>query len=1140
MRGARLLWGSVALGAAATSKVALSFHPDGRHLLYTSTSGQIPDATQVQAAYHVVNANVDLASGPTHYRLYVDNLTPHGRCRRVNGVLMLLRLGLIVTVLAWQICVAAVPEPRIAPNIVHTSVSEGTGLSFRRISTTDGLSQTRVAQIIQDDRGFMWLGTQYGLNRYDGYEFKVYVHDPQRPNSLAGAWISALFKDRSGLLWIGCNQVLDRFDPQTEVFTHYRIEPPEGGLGGTVVHISQDRTGLLWLATGAGLHSLDPKTGTIKHYHYSPQNPEGLSTNDIKWSGSDRAGHLWVGSAKGLDQFDPQSGRVLLHIPLPDAVRIAFFEDEAGRFWITKATGIGLALYDRASNTVTRYSFYDLEPEEDALTGVMGMVEDPDGSLWLGSPGFGLLEFDPEGPRVVHYRHSAADPRSIGEDKVITLFRDREGNIWTGLHSVGPNHFMRRPRQFQTFKHDPDNPNSLDSDFINALYEDRAGTLWIGNDSGLNRIDRKTGRRTFTDGGLGAKPMVITLSEDAGGLIWFGTFAHGLNSYDPRTGRYRSYRHDPRDPHSLSNDEVHRLLVDHEGRLWVCTDDGLDLFDPKSNSFQVYKAEPESRSSQRYVAIAEDAQGTLWLGTGESGLHHFDPATGRFTIYRADPNRTDALLDNTVPTVHVSSSRRIWVGTLNGLNELDPATGRFTAYDVRNGLAGNSIDCVLEDGDGHLWMSTNKGVSRFDPVTHRFANYSAIDGLPGDDLTGWGACYKSRSGELFFGGYAGAVAFFPDRLQETPFSPPVVLTGFELRGKPVLAGPDSPLERSITYSDHVVLSHEQNVFSITFAGLRFLSPETNRYRYRLEGLDPGWYETDSSQRVATYTTLPPGHYDFRVQAASGRGPWSEPGVSVHVEVLTPWWATWWFRLFYGVLLALAIWWAYRIRVSQISQRVMIRMEERIAERTRIAQDLHDTLLQGLMSASLQLAVANSQLPAAAVAKPLVTRVYEMLRQLIEEGRNTVRGLRVRHLHASELERAISLIPHDIGAETRAEFKMSVEGTPRPLRSAVRDEIYWIAREALVNAFRHSGARHIEGLLEYSRKGVRMCIRDDGCGMDEDVVRSGREGHWGLAGMSERSERIGARLTVLSAPGAGTEIDLTVPSQVAFQPGAAHE
>jgi len=260
----------------------------------------------------------------------------------------------------------------------------------------------------------------------------------------------------------------------------------------------------------------------------------------------------------------------------------------------------------------------------------------------------------------------------------------------------------------------------------------------------------------------------------------------------------------------------------------------------------------------------------------------------------------------------------------------------------------------------------------------------------------------------------------------------------------------------------------------------------------------------------------------------------------HGVDMSPWWATWWFRSLVAVLLALVIWWVYRMRIDRISQRMVIRMEERVAERTRIAQELHDTLLQGLLSASLQLAVANNQLPADAPAKPLVSRVYEMLRQLIQEGRNTVRGLRIRQLESDELERAISFIPRDIGADPEVEFKMSVEGTPRALRSAVREDVYWIAREALVNAYRHSGARRIEAVLEYSRKGIRMVIRDDGCGVDEDVVRSGREGHWGLAGMNERSERIAARLNVLSAPAAGTEIDLMVPGQVAFDPGAGHD
>src|SRR3569833_3018511 len=263
------------------------------------------------------------------------------------------RLCLILVVFAWRSGFAVVPEPRIAPQIVRMPVSEGTGLSFRRISTSDGLSQTRVAQIINDDRGFMWIGTQYGLIRYDGHEFKVYVLDPQRRNSLAGAWISALFKDRSGVLWIGCNQVLDRFDPRTEVFSHYRIEAAEsGGLGGTVVHISQDRAGLLWLATGSGLHSLDPATGSVEHYRHSAQNPDGLSTNDVKWSGTDRAGHLWVGTRNGLDELNPASSKVRLHIPLPDAVQIGFFKKKTKHNKNTQTTNNKHTQKKQTSNTV--------------------------------------------------------------------------------------------------------------------------------------------------------------------------------------------------------------------------------------------------------------------------------------------------------------------------------------------------------------------------------------------------------------------------------------------------------------------------------------------------------------------------------------------------------------------------------------------------------------------------------------------------------------------------------------------------------------------------------------------------------------------------------------------------------------------
>ena len=1025
--------------------------------------------------------------------------------------------------------------PIITSGLVNIPVVEGGSARFTRLSTADGLSQTRVSQIVQDDRGFIWFGTQYGIDRYDGYEFKVFVHEAGRANSLAGAYVYSLFNDRSGVLWIGCDRVLDRFDPRTETFTHYQVETDElANLGSTVVHISQDRSGLLWLATGTGLHQLDPNTGKITHYRHSANNPGGLSTNDITWSGEDRNGDFWVGTADGLDKFDRATGTVLLHIPIPDPIQVAFFEDRFGQFWIYHQFGSGLALYDRASNTLTKYSFYRQDPSPDAMTGVTGMIEDRNGNLWLGSPGIGLLQFDRDKRRFIHYRNRPGDPQSIGEDKVIALFLGRQGNIWIGLHSVGPNHFSPDKPAFEVFKHQADDPNSLSVDFVNAILADSRGSLWLANDDGLNRLDRKTGKLTGIALGIGTKPMIIHISEDRSGMLWFGTYGHGLYSYDPTSGRSTAYRHNSADPSSLSSDIVWGTFEDHAGNLWVGTTDGLDLLDRDKQSFHVYRPELSGGLKQVYVRFAEDEKGTLWLGTLQSGLQHFDPVTHRFTVYKSNPGDPNALRDDSVAAIYVASTHVIWIGTGNGLNRLDPATGQFAAYDSHNGLAGNLIDCILEDDHGNLWMNTNKGLSKFNPMYGTFSNYSDVDGLPGTDLSGWAACSKSRQGELFFAGFAGAVGFFPDKLKEAPSSPQVVLTDLELSGVPAKIGAGGPLTQSIAYTDRIVLPHESNIFSLTFAGLRYFSPASNRYRYRLEGLDSNWYEVGSNKRRATYTTLPAGSYTFRVQSATARGTWNEPGSSLQIVVLPAWWATWWFRAIYLTFIALTMWAAYVIRVGQLSRQLTMRMQERVNERTRIARELHDTVLQGLASASLQLEVADRQIPGDSTAKPLVQRISQMMRQLMDEGRHTVRGLRLRHSEEEDLERVLTQISNDLAAPRKVKYQVVVEGTPRSLRALVREEIYRIGGEALANAFRHAAASGVETVLEYGRNHFRLMVRDDGQGIDPEVLKAGREGHFGLSGLRERAARIGARLKVRTAAGAGTEIDLLVPAAAAFE------
>jgi PAS domain S-box-containing protein len=787
-------------------------------------------------------------------------------------------------------------------------VADGKGIRFTRLSTADGLSQTKVNQIVQDDQGFMWFGTQYGLNRYDGYNFKLFVHDPRKSNSLSGVYVNALFKDRDGALWVGCDQFLNKFNRTTETFTRYPVP--------FVNDISQDSAGILWLATPNGLYSLDPATGTIRQYSHNPNDPSSLSNDHVKSTGEDREGRFWVATVGYLDEFDRRAGKVTRYIPIPGApAGFGFYEDRLGTFWIFHDSPNALSVLDRKTNTLTNYSFRELEPSTKALTVIMAMTEDRNGSLWLATHGAGLLKFDRGRRRFIRYRNNPVHANSLPQNDVQNLFADREGSIWAGLGRMGVTHFETSPLPFKTIPQLA-GPEGMAEQFVGAIYEDRQGILWIGTPEALNGIDRKTGHHTpyRRTAGQAVSTDVIAIREDYSGNLWAGTYNHGLLRLDRRTGKFRTYLHNPADPYSLSNNIVPRLLVDHNGRLWAATDDGLNRFDSATGRFTIYKFDPQRVVS--YLELVEDPEGALWLGTDSSGLQRFDPATSQFTKYEHDINRPGTLSDNRVNSVHFDRSGTMWAGTQNGLDKFDAKTGTFTVYARPDGMPGNAVGCILEDDHGNLWMSTNNGIARFDPQTKAIKSYSTAEGLPGPDLTGWGACFKNQSGEMFFGGFNGATAFHPDTVVDTSYTPPVVLTEFRLAGSPVDIGGGSPLSKSISYMTRLTLSHDQRIFSLAFSALSYFSPGTNRYRYTLEGLDETWHEVGSDERLATYTTLPKGVYTFRVQGATSRGVWSEPGATVLIEILPPWWSTWWFRAVCAAAFLALLWGVYRLRIQQ--------------------------------------------------------------------------------------------------------------------------------------------------------------------------------------------------------------------------------
>ncbi len=1026
------------------------------------------------------------------------------------------------------------PAPQITQELPSTPpVIAGTDIRFYRTATGDGLSQVRVSQIVQDNQGFMWFGTQYGLNRYDGYKFKVFLHDPADPRSLSGVYITALFKDKSGVIWVACNQFLDKYDPVTETFVHYQIQAERAKQEQlSIKHITQDSKGLFWLSTTNGLFAFDPVSGVVGTYRHEAKNLLSLSSSDVKSSGEDREGEFWVVTREGLDKFDRKTGNILLHVAQNEPRESFFYEDRHGVFWLIHALGNGLAVFDRKTNKLTPIHLRKSPSSPTALSGFVAILEDRDGVLWLGGQGGGLFRFDRDHNRFIQYRNESGNPNSLSENSVVSLYEDKEENIWVGMGTQGPNLFSKKKTAFESLPLLPGTAENGRDTFVGAVLKDKNGDVWIGQRT-LRRIRREGGDPpTFGTTEFSGINHVISMTEDHSGGIWVGTFGDGLSRVDERTGHVTTYLHDAADPSSLSSNIVTSLLIDQAGTVWASTWDGLDHFERDTNRFTVYR--PHADSVPLYMGLIEDSQGVLWIGTDADGVQSFDPSTKQFTGHARDPANRATISDSRVNSVFFDHAGTMWLATQNGLDQFNPKSGLAIPYYERDGLSGNVVACIRQDDRGTLWMSTNKGISSFDQRSRRFKNYFTSDGLPGPDLTGWPACFKSGDGEMFFGGFSGGVAFYPDRIKETTWTPPVVLTDLHVLARDIKLGKDSPLKQAITQSRDLLLTHSQTMLSLEFSALSYLNPSSTRYRYKLDPLDSDWNQVASNQRVVTYTSLPAGKFNFRVQAATGRGAWSEPGAALAIQILPAWWNTWWFRCMYVSVLLLFGYFLYWYRLRQLTQQYSMRLEERLAERTRIARELHDTLLQGFHGLMLRFQGATGLVPEGSKARTVLEDALDRADLLLVASRDRIRDLRQEAGPVTPLAEGLAEAGRELQRDSPIAFTVVVTGAQRELNSMIRDEVFLIGREAIVNSFCHSQGSKIEVEVDFDHSALRLRVRDDGQGIGEETLRAGGSvGHWGLSGMRERAEKMGARFRLWNRSGAGTEVEVTIPGAIAY-------
>jgi len=810
------------------------------------------------------------------------------------------------------------------------------------------------ASMIQDRQGFVWIGTETGLFRHDGYRSTRFQNDTRNPHSLPGDLVSTLYEDELGKIWVGTDGGLARFEPDSGRFTPFIPEPGPGNPK-SIKKIVADGKGGMWLATRGGVQHFDPKSGQFRIYRNDPSQPGSLASNNVNALTLDQKGGLWAALwPGGLDYLAP-GATAFQHFRMdtaaqPDSrinnIRYLLF-DRQQRLWIGSEAGI--VVWQSGSDWSHRKRLAG--PHGVAEFRVNHIYQDHDATIWVATLATGLLRWDNVKQQFVAYTHRTEDPYSLPSDAISATMQDRTGMLWIGTMSDGVSRGNPSDQGFERFIPRDFSPDPINaSNFLLSLAGDDHGRLWLGSSNGLALFDPPTRQlvKSFHSDpkhpGTLSNNLIYSLYQAPGGPLWIGT-SSGLNRLDSPGGRFELIRFN-----DTASNFINSISPGRAGILWLGTGNGLIRYDPDSGATRQFvhdPTDPRSRSANSTSAVLEDRSGRVWVGGWDSGkgLDALDPATGKFRHYRHDPLNPASLSDDRVTALLEDSQGTLWVGTAKGVNRIIPApdgTVKFRSYAAENRLANIRVEALQEDAAGQLWISTTIGLFKLDPATGKHTYFSDSDGLTGGFILR--SSFRADDGTLYFGGTKGMTAIRADMVRSKAISPAVVITDISVLNRSLNDGLRTEgvkLDGTITAPLGLTLSWRESVFSLEFAALQNIDPAHTRYAYRLEGFDRDWVATDAGHRIATYTNLKPGNYLFRVKAADNKGNyWDEIGTTLPITITPPFWATWWFRaLAAGVLLLLAAT-IYRWRIRQLVRNQRI-LEQMVAERSAEAVKLLD-------------------------------------------------------------------------------------------------------------------------------------------------------------------------------------------------------
>jgi len=785
---------------------------------------------------------------------------------------------------------------------------------FKHISIYDGLSQGTVFAILQDSRGFMWFGTEDGLNRFNGYEFEIFKNDLSDSASLHNNFVTALLEDKNGFIWIGTIQGLSRYNPRTGHFL--QITQPQ--LADVYVNnLTQEPAGNIWIATlKNGVFVFDQADNIVKNYN----SQNGLS-DDRTWKVIADKDGVWIATSSGLNYLDLAGDTVnTLRFPQTDDNAIRdFIINSDGTLWICFYNS-GIGYLDITNNIRNIYA-----------TGLKGqnarkIMKDGEGRIWIATMFDGVNIFDPDNGTLQSLRYEKENPRSLSGNYVESLYRDKNGLIWVGCNANGVNLYDPYKRKFTHIGAE----NGLSDVMVYEVYEDpkySGEIVWIGTDKGgLNRLEKSSGQFTVYSKDENnpyslQNNSVRVVFRDKNSRLWIGT-ANGLFLFDETNAHFKRLEGDNPELSSISV----RALLNRPGEegdvLWIGgASMGFVRYDLQNRTYRIFEAKEDGGIlSSGFVRSAMfDHMGDLWIGTLGGGLNRLHPDEDRIDVFMNDPQNPNSLSNNIVLSIIEEISPQIrdvlWLGTAAGISRLDPQTGTFSSLTQKDGLPNDVIYAVLQDDKGRLWASTNKGISRYNPVDSSFKNFDVADGLQGEEFNA-GAYDKSITGNLYFGGINGVNYFHPDSIMINTSPPRVHITRFKKFNK------ETDLPQAITFTEQLDLSYKDDFFSFEFAAIDYSAPEKVEYAYMMEGFDKDWIY-GGNRRYAGYTNLDPGEYRFRVKAANSDGVWNEQGASLAVSITTPPWRSWWAYLLYAlgfVLLVQGIRWVVKNRKSILALR----------------------------------------------------------------------------------------------------------------------------------------------------------------------------------------------------------------------------